>query len=240
MSKLTNPPPQKVDHFNGGNGHVILQAIAGPDILKDKCRLYMKRTLEKGCSIGFHPHRGDEEIYYILSGHGLYTNKAGHWDAGPGDALFCPNGDSHSIVNAEDTDLVMIGLVIYDTDPVPVTKKEGTPMLEKLPPKIIEHANGGKGRIILQPIAGPEILKDKCRLYVKCTLEKGCSMGVHQHKGDGEIYYILSGHGLYTDNDSTYEVVPGDATFCKNGDRHGLENIGNEDLVFMGLIIYDK
>ena len=89
-------------------------------------------------------------------------------------------------------------------------------MIEKIPPKIIEHANGGKGHIILQPIAGPDILKDKCRTYLKATLEKGCSMGVHQHKGDGEIYYILSGHGLYTDNDTTYEVKPGDAMFCKN------------------------
>ena len=40
-------------------------------------------------------------------------------------------------------------------------------------------------------------------------------MGVHQHKGDGEIYYILSGHGLYTDNDTTYEVNPGDAMLWK-------------------------
>lgn len=113
-------------------------------------------------------------------------------------------------------------------------------MIPKIPPKIIEHANGGKGRIILQPIAGPDILKDKCWVYVKATLEKGCSMGVHQHKGDGEIYYILSGHGLYTDNDTTYEVKPGDAMFCPNGSRHGLENTGEEDLVFMGLIIYDN
>ena len=65
-------------------------------------------------------------------------------------------------------------------------------------------------------------------------------MGVHRHEGDGEIYYILSGHGLYTDNEDTYEVRPGDAMFCKNGNCHGLENTGEEDLVFMGLIIYDK
>ena len=38
----------------------------------------------------------------------------------------------------------------------------------------------------------------------------------------------------------TYEVKPGDAMFCENGSRHGLENTGDEDLVFMGLIIYDK
>ncbi len=113
-------------------------------------------------------------------------------------------------------------------------------MLTKPEEKIIEHANGGKGSIILEPVAGPDILKDKCRLYVKATLKKGCSMGVHQHKGDGEIYYILQGQGLYTDNDETYPVKPGDAMFCKNGDRHGLENTGEEDLVFMGLVIYDK
>ena len=113
-------------------------------------------------------------------------------------------------------------------------------MIEKPEKKIIEHANGGKGHLILEPIAGPDILKDKCRLYVKATLEKGCSMGIHQHKGDGEIYYILSGKGLYTDNDTTYEMKAGDAAFCKNGDRHGIENIGDEDLVFMGLVIYDK
>ena len=88
-------------------------------------------------------------------------------------------------------------------------------MIEKPEKKIIEHANGGKGHLILEPIAGPDILKDKCRLYVKATLEKGCSMGIHQHKGDGEIYYILSGKGLYTDNDTTYEMKPGDAAFCK-------------------------
>ena len=116
-------------------------------------------------------------------------------------------------------------------------------MLTKIEKKIIEHANGGKGHLILEPVATPDTLdamSSHCRLYVKATLEKGCSMGVHQHKGDGEIYYVLSGKGLYTDNDTTYEMGPGDAAFCKNGNRHGIENIGEEDLVFMGLIIYDN
>ena len=52
---------------------------------------------------------------------------------------------------------------------------------------------------------------------------------------------VVGGAGsLYTDNDTTYEVKPGDAMFCPNGSRHGLENTGEEDLVFMGLIIYDN
>ena len=83
-------------------------------------------------------------------------------------------------------------------------------MLEKPPVTIIDHANGGKGRIILEHIAGPETLRENARLFVKATLEKGCSMGVHKHKGDREIYHILSGKALYTDNDKTYEMNPGD------------------------------
>ncbi len=75
-------------------------------------------------------------------------------------------------------------------------------MLEKPPVTIIDHANGGKGRIILEHIAGPETLRENARLFVKATLEKGCSMGVHKHKGDREIYHILSGKALYTDNDN--------------------------------------
>ena len=37
-------------------------------------------------------------------------------------------------------------------------------MIEKPEKKIIEHANGGKGHLILEPIAGPDILKDKLSL----------------------------------------------------------------------------
>ena len=112
-------------------------------------------------------------------------------------------------------------------------------MLEKPPVTIIDHANGGKGRIILEHIAGPETLRENARLFVKATLEKGCSMGVHKHKGDREIYHILSGKALYTDNDKTYEMNPGDSACCENGNSHGIENIGEENLVFIGLILYD-
>lgn len=113
-------------------------------------------------------------------------------------------------------------------------------MLPKYEPTIMEHANGGKGSIILTPIAKEDILKDHCRLFSEARLKPGCSMGVHQHKGDGEIYHIISGRGLYTDNGKTYEVGPGDTTWCPDGSTHGLENIGDEDLVFIALIIYNK
>lgn len=106
-----------------------------------------------------------------------------------------------------------------------------------LPVKIWEHAQGGKGRVILQPILGPEQLGDKCRVYVKATLEPGCSMGTHTHIGDGESYHILAGKGLYVEDGKSLVLAPGDSVFCPDGYSHSFENVGNENLVFMALII---
>lgn len=91
-----------------------------------------------------------------------------------------------------------------------------------LEPIIREHANGGKGRLIIQPILSDAELGNKCRLYARVTIPVGSSMGLHTHSGDGE----------------TREVGPGDATFCADGHNHAIENIGDTDLVLMALIIY--
>ena len=50
----------------------------------------------------------------------------------------------------------------------------------------------------------------------------------------------MSGKALYTDNGKTYEVKAGDTTFCADGESHGIENIGDEDLNFIALIIKSK
>ena len=52
-----------------------------------------------------------------------------------------------------------------------------------------------------------------------------------------ETYYLLSGEGLYHDNDKSYPVKAGDVTFCADGGTHGLDNTGDSDLTFMALII---
>ncbi|MDD3746500.1 MAG: cupin domain-containing protein [Anaerostipes sp.] len=62
----------------------------------------------------------------------------------------------------------------------------------------------------------------------------------HVHENEGEAYHILSGKGLYDDNGTKYEVEAGDTTYTMSGQGHGIENIGNEDLVIIPLILLDK
>ncbi|MDO4285029.1 MAG: cupin domain-containing protein [Eubacteriales bacterium] len=103
--------------------------------------------------------------------------------------------------------------------------------------EIIDKMCGGKGHVIIKRLLGEKELDGKCGLFAQVTLEKGCSLGYHEHHGETETYHILSGQGEYQDNQSFYSVKAGDTTFCPDGSGHALVNTGNEPLVFIALII---
>ena len=101
----------------------------------------------------------------------------------------------------------------------------------------VENNAGGKGPMTIEHLLGENELDGKCKMYAKVTIPVGSSLGYHEHHGNTETYFILSGTGEYSDNGEKYTVKAGDCTFCEEGNGHGLENIGDEDLVFMALII---
>lgn len=63
-----------------------------------------------------------------------------------------------------------------------------------------EKANGGKGHIIIEHLLTKNELKEQCGMFAHVTLEPNCSLGYHEHHGNGEAYYITKGSGLYSDN----------------------------------------
>ena len=100
-----------------------------------------------------------------------------------------------------------------------------------------EHANGGKGYILKEALLGTEQLGEHCRMFTKVTIPAGCELGYHEHHGETETYYILSGNGMYNDNGKEVAAEAGDVFFCKDGDGHGLVNTGEYDLSFVALIL---
>ncbi len=78
----------------------------------------------------------------------------------------------------------------------------------------------------------------KGRLFNKITLTPGASVAGHRHEGEFEVYYLLSGSGVYTDNDKEIQVGPGDVMICPDGGYHALVNTGDKDLVFIALILF--
>lgn len=111
--------------------------------------------------------------------------------------------------------------------------------MKKMEIRRVENMAGGKGHVLIKDILGEKELNGKCGLYSEVTIEPGCSLGYHEHHGESETYYILSGKGDYNDNGTVRPIKAGDITYTPNGCGHGLENTGDENLVFMALIIYD-
>lgn len=97
----------------------------------------------------------------------------------------------------------------------------------------VEQMAGGKGHVIIEHLLGEKELDGKCGLYAKVTIEPNCTLGFHEHHGETETYYILSGEGSYNDGEKSYPVKAGDVTFCPDGTGHALDNTGDTDLVFM-------
>lgn len=104
---------------------------------------------------------------------------------------------------------------------------------------IIKEMCGGIGEVKVEHILGKKELNEKCGLYAKVTIEPNSTLGYHEHHGESETYYILSGEGEYDDNGKTKNVKAGDITYTPNGCGHALKPTGNEPIVFMALIIKD-
>ncbi|MFV0528743.1 MAG: cupin domain-containing protein [Lachnospiraceae bacterium] len=104
--------------------------------------------------------------------------------------------------------------------------------------EIVEQMCGGRGRVIIRHLPEQEARYNRCGLCA-VIIEPGSSLGYHVHHGESEMYYILQGTGLYEEPEGRRTVQAGAMTLTCNGQGHALENVGNEDLVFMALIIKD-
>ena len=102
-----------------------------------------------------------------------------------------------------------------------------------------EHMRDGNGTVqITNFIDTPEELNSKGRLFARITLKPGCCIGYHVHEKDAELFYILSGTGVYNDNGDLKTVTAGDVTFCPTGTGHGIANETDEVLEMIAVIVY--
>lgn len=98
----------------------------------------------------------------------------------------------------------------------------------------------GPGEVEAKQILNEGEFRDKGRLFNHIVLKPGTAVGEHRHTNDFEVYYVLSGTGLYNDNGTEVEVGPGDVTVCPEGERHALLNTGTTDMEIIALILFDR
>jgi mannose-6-phosphate isomerase-like protein (cupin superfamily) len=69
--------------------------------------VFRKRALKSGSGIGYHEQKEDE-IYYVLSGHGTMTVDGKSFEVEPGMAVLTRPGSSHGLKQTGTEDLVIM------------------------------------------------------------------------------------------------------------------------------------
>jgi mannose-6-phosphate isomerase-like protein (cupin superfamily) len=105
--------------------------------------------------------------------------------------------------------------------------------------EIKDKMRGGDGAARLKHLFSEEELGSNSRLIAHVTLFPGDSVGAHPHTGEREVYYILSGQALFTENSVDTLLNPGDSTITGGGDTHAMACAGETPLEFLAVIIRD-
>ena len=95
---------------------------------------------------------------------------------------------------------------------------------------------GGDGQALITNLFEKEELLNS-RMLGTLTLEPGCSVGVHQHDGEQEYFYVLKGSPVYIDDDQEIQLYEGDVTICEDGHSHGICNRSQETVQVLACIL---
>jgi len=102
---------RRIEKMRGGRGVTLLKEIfLQQDFGSSMTHLFFV-TVPPGGSVGSHEHSGDEEIYYILEGHGRVQDDDKQYDVGPYDAILTNSGHRHGIENTGQKDLKMLAII---------------------------------------------------------------------------------------------------------------------------------
>ena len=103
---------EKRPNMRGGSGTVELRSLM-PE-LPAGMRLFSRIELAPGCSIGYHVHEDETELFYFASGSGRVCDDGEWFDVSAGDAMSTPNGHGHAVENTGSEPLVFAAAIIRD------------------------------------------------------------------------------------------------------------------------------
>lgn len=96
--------------------------------------------------------------------------------------------------------------------------------------KDFEHFKDGEGKMIAT------MFFDGQNRILHGKLEPGASIGFHEHVGNSEIIYILSGNAKYIYDDGVEYAGPGQCHYCPEHHSHSMINEGPDDLEFFAVV----
>ena len=98
--------------MRGGSGSVRIEHLfeCGTEMLSP-ARLCGRLTLEPGCSIGFHRHENEEELFFIIRGEAEIDDNGTVKKVSAGDAVLTGNGAGHAVRNIGTSPLEILAVI---------------------------------------------------------------------------------------------------------------------------------
>ena len=101
-------------NMRGGQGSIKFNELLPVELLQSKGRLFSAITIEKGCSIGFHIHEDEIEVYYVIEGNLTYNeNNEREYIIRKGDCVYNRSGAGHGVRNDSKEKAVLIALIFF-------------------------------------------------------------------------------------------------------------------------------
>ena len=101
---------------------------------------------------------------------------------------------------------------------------------DSIEPETVEHFKGGEGSVTFQPY------DDGTNRIMKVTIHPHSTIGWHQHVGNSETVYVLSGAGKVVVEGGEEALKPGCCSYCAPGEFHSVQNPNEEDLVLFAIV----
>ncbi len=242
----TDPSQYKdVPKCHSGAGTVQYMELLSGDDFKSNLLFIHRGIIPPGASIGEHTHIGAEEMYFVFNAPAEFTVNGRTAILPAGSCVLCPEGSSHGIYNPGDVPLEWMNIAVGKTkdhgrainlgkdltkQPLDSPAPFKWSYFDKSLLRPVGPAHLGAGKILNRRPWVDGNFSTTFKRIGHCVLPPGTSIGYHQHNAIEEVYYVMSGTGLMTVNDKTWEVGPGDAAACTLGDSHGIYNNTDEDL----------
>ena len=114
---IKTEPQQQVrirENVRGGVGALEFHDFLLPEESYGAGKLFSRTVIPAGASIGEHPHDGEFEAYYVLSGVAEVLD-GGVWTTlHRGDLHVCPSGGSHAIRNSSKAEAEVLMLILFE------------------------------------------------------------------------------------------------------------------------------
>ena len=108
---------------------------------------------------------------------------------------------------------------------------------EQMKIRIVENVFGGEGTLEFLDLFEKEEVQGMTRIFSIVTLEKGCSIGPHTHRGEAEMYFLLEGNAQTLSGGEWIDIREGDGAFTPEGKEHAIRNPNKDKVRLLAVII---